>query len=105
VVTSQNDFEAMGRSFESPEELTSLFGVLQHFANKRGRLLDYHARALFNALSLRERAPEALTADQARDFVKLEIAAIEEMISGRRYSRLMSVCIKTIGGLDAVPTG
>ena len=99
VISVRNDFEAMGRAFESRDELASLFFVVQHFANEKGRLLDYHARALFNALSLRERAPEAMTVGQANDFVRLAIPAIELMISNGRYSRLMSICIKTIGGL------
>jgi hypothetical protein len=99
VVSAMNDFGAMGRSFDRLEELQALYTLIHKFASDRGRLLDYHARALFYTLSLREKAPEALTAEQAEDFVKLSIPAIETMMTSGRYSRLMTICIKTIGGL------
>jgi hypothetical protein len=99
IVTAQNDFQAMGRAFETPEELKALFGLVHSYATGRGRLMDYHARALFYVLSLREKAPYSLTEGLAGDFVNLAIPAIRMMIDGERYSRLMSICIKTIGGL------
>ena len=101
VVTSRNDFEAMGRAFTTKEELEALYSAVHAHASggQQGRLLAYHANALFNSLSLREIAPFALTSDQARDFVKLAIPAIEEKMSQGAYKRLMSVSIKTIGGL------
>lgn len=99
VTTLTNDFEAMGRSFNTDDEFKALFNAVEILATPRRRLMNYHASALFNVLSLREEAPFALTQTQAHEFVKLAIPAIEEMMKLQNYRRLMSICLKVIGGL------
>lgn len=94
-----NDFNAMGRAFSSEQELATFFVFLRYHAGRRGRLLNYHANGLFYILSLRENAPRCMDLEQANDFVKLALSALDEQISKRNYCALMRTCLRAIGGL------
>ncbi len=99
VKTTINDFNAMGRSFSSKDEITALFSLLDKHAGHQERLKLYHANGLFYVLSLREDAPRYLMPEQARVFVKLSLATLEQEISAQNYKAMMRTCIRAIGGL------
>ena len=100
VFSSQTDFYAMGRSFSSGTEIKAYFAVLLRHANDRGGTFKiYHANSLFYLFSLREKAPQYLTGEQAEEIATKIIARLKELISENNYNKAMTTCLRALAGL------
>jgi hypothetical protein len=100
VVTVQNDFYAMGRTFSSEAEIKAYFRLAIQHANDNGGVFKiYHASSLFYLLSLREEAPKLMTSDQASEITMLTATRLENLIHENNYSAAMTTCLRAVAGL------
>lgn len=100
VLSWQNDFYAMGRSFSEEKEIKAFFALLLDHANQRGSVFKvYHTNALFYLLSLREAAPKFLTHEQAREFSGMIASLLENYTQKKNYSGGMRTGLRALGGL------